>query len=123
MLSLVFRRLSAVLVLATMCGGAIVPLFGDLHADTDVVCVEDAWGGTPHHQTTQFESIRPPVHGDHCAVCHLLRAMSGADDDAKRFVAGAEAAPRVARAVARATREAARHEVPSRAPPTPFSSL
>jgi hypothetical protein len=120
MLTLLSRRLSAVLVLVTLLGGAIVPLFGDLHAEADTACAEDAWGGTPHHQTTQFESIRPPVSGEHCAVCHLQRAMGSAADDAKRYVPGAVAAPRVARAVARTTRDAARHEVPSRAPPAFF---
>lgn len=120
MSKLLSRRLSAVIVLVTIFGGVVMPLFGDLHAEADIVCAEDGWGATPHHQATQFESVRPPVGGDHCAVCHLQRAMGGAADDAKRYVQGSVAASWVARALARATREAARHEMPSRAPPVLF---
>ena len=121
MLGPLFRRLSAAIVLLTMAGGVVMPLFGDLHAETNDPCAENTWGGgTPHHQTTQIESVRPPVSGDHCAVCHLQRAMSGADDDAKRFVQGEGPTPWIVRTAVRAPRELARHDVPSRAPPTFF---
>ena len=114
-----FRRIATALLLVTMTGGVVMPLFGDLHADGDLICADDPLGGT-HHQTTQIESIRPPVAGDHCAACHMQRAMSGAADDAKRYVAGAAVAPWTVLAVVRATRELARHDVPSRAPPSSF---
>jgi hypothetical protein len=115
-----FRRFAVVFVLVTMIGGVVMPLFGDLHADGDLICADDPIGATPHHQTTQIESIRPSVAGDHCAVCHMQRAMSGAADDAKRYVAGAAVAPWTVLAVVRATRELARHDVPARAPPSSF---
>lgn len=113
-----FRRIATVFVLVTMMGGVAMPLFGDLHADSDLICADDLIGATSHHQTTQIESVRPLVAGDHCAVCHLQRAMSGAADDAKRYVAGTGTTPWVVLAVVRATRELARHDVPSRAPPS-----
>jgi hypothetical protein len=115
-----FRRLAAVFVLVTMIGGVATPLFGDLHAEGDRICADDPVGATPHHQTTQIESVRPPVAGDHCAVCHLQRAMSGAADDAKRYVAGTMVTPWIVVAAVHATRELARHDVPSRAPPSSF---
>ncbi len=114
------RRLWAVSVLVTMLCGVVMPLFGDLHADSDIACAEDAWGATPHHQTIQFESILPPVGDGHCAICHLQRALSGAADDAKRYVQGAEAAPWIVGTVSRSTRWFVRHNVPSRAPPASF---
>jgi hypothetical protein len=113
------RQLWAVLILVTMLGGVVTPLFGDLHLGSDIACADDAWGAT-HHQTVQIEPILPPVHGEHCAVCHLQRAMGSAADDAKRYVLATVPVTRVARVVARATRDAARHEMPSRAPPVSF---
>ena len=120
MLRVISRRLWATVILVTMCGGVVTPLFGDLHAETDIACADEAWGGTGHHQTTQFEPIRPPVGDGHCAVCHLQRALSGAADDAKRYVSGDEAAPWIAGTIARATRGCSRHDAPSRAPPSTF---
>ena len=88
MVAPLLRRLSALIVLAALCGSAIVPVFGDLHLAGDEACADDAWVSDAHaasHQTSiQFETVREPIAGDHCAACHLQRAMAGADDDAKR---------------------------------------
>lgn len=110
-------RLFAHVVLAALLGGVITPLFGDLHVDVDGICAEDGWAPS-HHQTTQFESIRPPVGDGHCAICHLQRAMNGAADDAKRFVAASVEATLHVVVERRATRSMARRDVPSRAPPS-----
>jgi hypothetical protein len=120
MLRLLSRHLWATVLLVTMLGGLVTPLFGDLHAETDVVCADDVLGPTGHHYTTQIESVRPPEADGHCAVCHLQRALSGAADDAKRYVSGEEAAPFTAGVLTRTTRDSSRHDVPSRAPPAFF---
>jgi mono/diheme cytochrome c family protein len=112
-----FRHLSALILLVAMAGGLVMPLFGDLHVESDVACADDALAATSHHQTIQFESIRPAVAGDHCAICHLQRAMGGATDDAKRYVPGGEAAPWTVRTLTHTTSELVRLDVPSRAPP------
>jgi hypothetical protein len=111
------RRFSALIVLVALCGGVLMPLAGDLHAESDIICVDEAWGGTGHHQTTQIESVRPPEADGHCAVCHLQRAFGHVLDDAKRFVTTAEGAPWTVKVVARDTAESSRRDVPSRAPP------
>ncbi len=117
MLTLWSRRLWATVILATILGGVVMPLFGDLHAESDIACVDEAWGTTGHHHTTQIESVYPPVTDGHCAVCHLQRTLGNALDDAKRFVTAAEAAPWTVRVVARGTVESSPRDVASRAPP------
>lgn len=110
-------RQYALFVLVAMLGSVLTPLVGDLHAETDVACAEDGWVPS-HHQTTQFEGIRPPVSDGHCAICHLQRTMTGAADDAKRFVAASVAvAPHVV-VVEHVLCSPARRDVPSRAPPS-----
>jgi len=109
-------HLFAHVVLAALLGGVLTPLVGDLHADGDGVCAEDGWAPS-HHQTTQFEGIRPSVGDTHCAICHLQRAMNGAADDAKRFVAASVEATLHVVVERRATRSTAPRDVPSRAPP------
>lgn len=107
MVAPLLRRLSAFVVLVALCGSTVLPLFGDLHTVADVACADDAWltdaHAASHHAQVQFESVREPVAGEHCAACHLQRAMAGADDDAKRAQAlvaerpGWAAAPAIGR--------------------------
>ena len=52
--SQLLRRIATVFILVTMVGGVVMPLFGDLHVDGDLICADDPLGGTPHHQTTQI---------------------------------------------------------------------
>lgn len=83
------RHLSALVLLVALCGGSVVPLFGDLHVAGEATRADEARLSDPHvvadHATTHVERVRDRVAGEHCAACHLLRAMAGADDDAKRL--------------------------------------
>ena len=117
MLTLWFRRFWAAVALATMIGGVVTPLFGDLHTGSDIACTDEVWGIAGHHDTTQIETVLPPVADGHCALCHLQRTLWGAADDAKRYVAVAVLASWTVTLVAPATIDAGRHDVPSRAPP------
>lgn len=110
------QRFWALFVLSVMLGSAVVPLAGDLHADVDAICAEDGWE-LFHHDAPQFEGIRPPVGGGHCAICHLQRALTGAADDAKCFVDTPDVVTRHVVVVECATRPRAIRDVPSRAPP------
>ena len=110
-------RFWATVLLATTLGGVAMPLFGDLHAGLDLACTDGAWTDAGHHTTTQIESVRPSVADDHCAVCHLQRALSGAADDAKRYVSTARVARSHVLASIDETRDTAIPGLPSRAPP------
>ena len=81
------RRFWSALVLMTLLGSVALPLFGDLHSGFDTACADEGWAGS-HHDRPQIEIVRLPADDGHCAVCHLQRALSGAADDAKRFVVG-----------------------------------
>lgn len=111
-------RLLAGVVLAALLGGVFTPLFGDLHAESDVACVDDLLWAPSHHTTTQIENVRPPVSDGHCAVCHLQRAMNGAADDAKRFVVASVAVTPHPAIAEHPVRSHARLDIPSRAPPS-----
>lgn len=110
-------RLWATLLLTTFLSGAVVPLFGDLHTGFDVACTDEAWTDAGHHTTTQIEGVRPPVGHDHCAVCHLQRALGGAFDDAKRWVSADGTTTAIRYCEIHRTRDSARRGLPSRAPP------
>lgn len=116
MLSVPLRRLWATIVLAAMCGSTVVPVFGDLHADGDILIAAEQ-AAASHHHTDQFEGICPSLVDDHCAVCHLQRAMGGAADDAKRYVASAVTAPWTVGTARRSIRTGSRTNLPPRAPP------
>jgi hypothetical protein len=110
-------RLGAGVLLITTLGGVALPLAGDLHTGPDLACAEDAWVDTGHHSTTQIEGVHPSVGHDHCAVCHLQRAMGGAVDDAKRYVIADGAMAAILFVEADGTRDSDRRGLPSRAPP------
>lgn len=111
-------RLVARVVLVALLAGVVTPVFGGLHAESDAACADNLGLYPSHHQTTQIETIRPS-HGDgHCAICHLQRAMNGAADDAKRFVAALEAAETAVAVAEWATIVRAPRGLPSRAPPS-----
>lgn len=117
MLRSIAVRLWATVLLATTLGGVVVPTFGDLHAGADLVCADEVWTDVGHHTRTQIEGVRPPAGDDHCAVCHLLRALNGAADDAKRYVIlAAPVRPSFLAAIG-LTHESAPDGLPSRAPP------
>ena len=71
-------RLRALLALTALGGSLSLPLvnFSHLTLDDDRACgsVVLALG----HPWAQFESPRPSLPDDHCALCHWLRAVGGA---------------------------------------------
>lgn len=111
-------RLWAVVALTGLFCSAVLPLFGGLHAVSDVVGIEDHAERESHHAVHQFEIVRPAHGDDHCAVCHLQRAMSGAADDAKRYVDASDTTPWSVGTVQPATRRLAGRSLPPRAPPS-----
>jgi hypothetical protein len=117
MLRAISLRLWATVLLAATLGGVVVPLFDDLHTGPDLACAGDAWTDSGHHSTTQIEGVRPLVGHDHCAVCHLQRALGGAVDDAKRCVVADTAVVALVNAEVHGTRDFTRRGLPSRAPP------
>lgn len=73
------RRVLATVVLLAWTCGLVAPLAAGGHEEIDSACGETVWA-TPHHSRAQFERVLPPLHDDHCALCHLqrtLRDMSG----------------------------------------------
>jgi hypothetical protein len=110
------RRLWSALVLLTLLGSVTLPLFGDLHTGFDTACADDGWAGS-HHDRPQIENVRLPIDDGHCAVCHLQRALSGAADDAKRFVAGPGVFTSEFVHAPDAVHAQIRRDVPPRAPP------
>lgn len=112
-------RVWATVLLVSTFGGLMVPLFGDLHSGIDIACTDDGvLVDVGHHTTTQIETVRPPETDGHCAVCHLQRALTGAADDAKRYVSVAQGSDPSFPTIAGPTDGWIATAVPSRAPPT-----
>jgi hypothetical protein len=111
-----FRRFWSALVLMTLLGSVTLPLFGDLHTGLDTACADEGRADF-HHDRPQIEIVRLPADDGHCAVCHLQRALSGAADDAKRFVAGTGLFTAEFVYVQNIAHLLVRRDVPSRAPP------
>ena len=70
------RHLVATIGLLSWIAGLALPAFGGQH----VPDLADA--GAPFlgvlHPVTQVEPVHPSLGGDHCPICHLQRAASGA---------------------------------------------
>jgi hypothetical protein len=69
-------------VLTVFVVGLAVPVLAAGHgpAEDDTFCAP--FLPSAGHPTLQFEQVLPPVTGEHCAICHWLRAVSGAAPDA-----------------------------------------
>lgn len=113
-------RIWAIAVLTALLGSAVMPLFGDLHAAGDSIGIQDHAERESHHKVYQFEVVRPALDDSHCAICYMQRAMSGAADDAKRYVDVSDSTPWSVGTVQRSTRRLVRGTVPPRAPPALF---
>jgi hypothetical protein len=72
-----FLRVRAWAALGAFAGSLLLPSISAGHSATDG---DDA--GDPalaaRHVTEQVEPVRSPVTGDHCPLCHWLRAVGGA---------------------------------------------
>jgi hypothetical protein len=68
------RRWTAWVAVTAFLGAFLLPLVTVHVGDPDVA---ESISLAPSHPVEQFEAVHPPVRGDHCALCHWLRAISG----------------------------------------------
>ena len=68
------RRLAAWVAVTAFLGAFLLPLVSVHVGDPDVA---DPISLAPGHSVDQFEAAHPPGRGDHCPLCHWLRAVSG----------------------------------------------
>jgi hypothetical protein len=88
-----FRRATALAVLVGWMGTVVLPSIAALHTPVldDAACGDPLWSNP--HPTTQFEAVLPSLYGEHCAVCHLQRALRGALASATRLPSPDDIAP------------------------------
>jgi hypothetical protein len=68
------RRWAAWVAVTVFLGAFLLPLASVHVGDPDVA---ESISLAPSHPVEQFEAVHPPVRGDHCALCHWLRDISG----------------------------------------------
>jgi hypothetical protein len=112
-----YRRGAARLVLVAWICGVVLPAIGPLHPTgvVDVACGDILLAIS--HPVTQLETVRLAPVGDHCAVCHLVRAARGAFLFSFGTHGRIERSASVRPARTSRVRAASLLAVPSRAPP------
>jgi hypothetical protein len=90
-------RVRAWVALGAFAGSLVLPAAAARHEAIDLddpACGPVAAAG---HASEQVEPVWPPISGDHCAVCHWLRAMGSAQplriDPLNRPLAPADPTP------------------------------
>jgi hypothetical protein len=68
------QRWAAWIAVTAFLGAFSLPLVNVHVGDADVA---ESVNLGPSHPIEQFEAVHPPVGGDHCALCHWLRDISG----------------------------------------------
>ena len=68
------QRWTAWIAVTAFLGAFALPLVNVHVGDADVA---ESVGLGPTHPVEQFEAVHPPVGGEHCVLCHWLRAISG----------------------------------------------
>jgi hypothetical protein len=109
-----FRRLSSALVLVAWLIGLVAPAV-TAHADIDLECGDAIW--LSDHHRTAFEEVLPSVDTGHCDLCHLQRALRGAESGSGVLVAIADHRDVAERAPSESPRSTDRSGLPPRAPP------
>ena len=110
------RRLAAWVAVTAFLGAFLLPLVSVHVGDPDVA---ESISLAPSHPVDQIEAAQPPVRGDHCPLCHWLRAISGLSAGAvASSSAWLEPVALKAPAPAQQVESPAIFSGPSRAPPT-----
>ena len=76
------QRLAAWIAVTAFLGAFSLPLVNVHVGDPDVA---ESVSLGPTHPVEQFEAVHPPIAGDHCALCHWLRDLSGSSAGAALF--------------------------------------
>ena len=117
------RRLIGRFALVTFMGTLAMPMLALVHIswNDDPTCESDELG--PRHAAAQVEAPQAPTAAGHCAVCHWMRAITGAAPTVSVSVHSVLTPYELRVATPNAwSGQASLFERPSRAPPA-FSTL
>src|SRR5690242_15647307 len=109
-----FRRLSSVFALVAWLTGLVAPAVA-AHGEVDLECGDAIW--LSDHHRTAFEEVLPSVDTGHCDLCHLQRALRGAESGSGVEAVVASNFDLTEGTPSASMRSADRSSLPPRAPP------
>ena len=109
------RRFVATIGLITWIAGLVLPAIGGQHVP-DLADVGETFLGILH-PVPQVEPVHPSLGDEHCAICHLQRAVRGAALTAAMIGDGVVSTPSDPPVQQRALSSASLTAAPPRAPP------